>query len=178
MPRVRLQLHGEEAPTEVEIDWRAKPAGGTEFVLTPGPPPAQPLTGRITLDSPSEGLLHLPTRSLPFFVARAGGELQLWIDGETYRLVDAEASADRSHARAAGPAGGEVRAPMPGTVLKVLVRAGEAVPERAPLVVLESMKMELTLPAPAAGEVAEVTCEEGQLVDLGQLLVRLALGGA
>jgi biotin carboxyl carrier protein len=172
MAGVRLLLHGQGTPVAVEIDWRIDRRGGTEFTLATS---SEPLAGTLELDAAGEGLLRLPGRVVPFYAARAGSELHLWMEGETYRLRDVEAVRDRQHALPAGPVAGEVTAPMPGTVLKRLVRPGEAVAARAPLVVLESMKMELTLSAPAAGRVVEVRCEEGELVDLGQVLVRLEL---
>jgi propionyl-CoA carboxylase alpha chain len=60
---------------------------------------------------------------------------------------------------------------MPGSVVRVLVAAGNAVSAGDPLVVLEAMKMEHTVSAPAAGQVAEVAVEPGQQVEAGALLV-------
>ncbi len=68
-------------------------------------------------------------------------------------------------------AGAEVRAPMPGLVLRVLVEAGQHVQAGAPLVVVEAMKMENELRAPAAGQVAAVGVKEGQTVNPQDLLV-------
>jgi biotin carboxyl carrier protein len=79
-------------------------------------------------------------------------------------------------ATAATDAGGDqtVRAPMPGTVLAVRVQAGETVAAGQPVVVLEAMKMELSLPAPYAGTVAEVAITAGEQVALGAPLVVLS----
>jgi acetyl/propionyl-CoA carboxylase alpha subunit len=74
-----------------------------------------------------------------------------------------------------GPAGGQsnVTAPMPGTVIKVLVAAGERVEARRPLVVLEAMKMETPLLSPYDATVRAVHVEEGDRVAGGSLLVEL-----
>jgi acetyl/propionyl-CoA carboxylase alpha subunit len=64
-------------------------------------------------------------------------------------------------------------APMPGTVLRVLVVPGDEVVARQPLVVLEAMKMETPIAAPYAGRVTEVHVEEGATVAAGALLVAL-----
>jgi acetyl/propionyl-CoA carboxylase alpha subunit len=65
---------------------------------------------------------------------------------------------------------GSLLAPMPGTVARVAVTAGQAVRAGAPVVVLEAMKMEHTVPAPHDGIVAEIGVREGQAVDTGTVL--------
>jgi acetyl/propionyl-CoA carboxylase alpha subunit len=69
---------------------------------------------------------------------------------------------------------GEVRAPMPGSVVSVHVQAGDRVERGDSLLTLTAMKMELVLDAPADGVVAEVACAPGELVAADQLLVSLA----
>ncbi len=67
----------------------------------------------------------------------------------------------------------DVRAPMTGKVVKLLVQPGETVAEGDVLVILEAMKMEYRLSAPHAGTVEDVHCQEGELVDLGKVLIKL-----
>jgi biotin carboxyl carrier protein len=62
-------------------------------------------------------------------------------------------------------------APMPGKIIHVLVRSGEAVHAGQPLVVVEAMKMENELRADCDGTVAEIHVQEGMSVDAGVLLV-------
>ena len=62
---------------------------------------------------------------------------------------------------------------MPGTVIKVLVAAGDAVEARDTLVVMEAMKMEMPLLAPRAGTVGAVHVAEGETVARGAVLVEL-----
>ena len=64
-----------------------------------------------------------------------------------------------------------VASPMPGRVVKVLVRAGDEVTEGQALAVVEAMKMENELKAPKAGKVIEVQVSEGQAVEGGAVLV-------
>jgi biotin carboxyl carrier protein len=66
-----------------------------------------------------------------------------------------------------------VAAPMPGTVIRVLVAPGDRVEARQPLVVLEAMKMETPVVAPYDGTVSAVHVEEGDAVAGGTLLVEL-----
>jgi biotin carboxyl carrier protein len=64
-----------------------------------------------------------------------------------------------------------VIAPMPGRVVRVLVRAGDQVTAGQGLVVVEAMKMENELTATRAGTVAEIAVSEGTSVEAGRLLV-------
>jgi acetyl-CoA/propionyl-CoA carboxylase, biotin carboxylase, biotin carboxyl carrier protein len=78
-----------------------------------------------------------------------------------------------SHERGAGGGASSVTAPMPGTVIRVGVEAGDRVEARAPLLVLEAMKMETPLHAPYDATVTAVHVAEGDRVAGGALLVEL-----
>jgi biotin carboxyl carrier protein len=67
---------------------------------------------------------------------------------------------------------------MPGSVLSVRVTAGEEVEEGDVLVVVESMKMELSITAPQDAKVVEVRVAEGDQVTQGQSLVELEAASA
>ncbi len=64
-----------------------------------------------------------------------------------------------------------VAAPMPGKIVRVLVKIGDAVTARQGLVVVEAMKMENELRAGRDGTIAELHAQEGQSVEAGALLV-------
>lgn len=72
-------------------------------------------------------------------------------------------------------AGGELRAAMPGKVVKVLCKVGDAVKAGQGLLVIEAMKMENEVRATAGGKVTALNVREGQTVEGGQVLV--SLGG-
>jgi len=69
------------------------------------------------------------------------------------------------------PNGRAVATPVAGNVWKVPARVGDSVHEGAPLVIVESMKMEINVPAPCAGRVLRIFCSEGGQVAAGQDLV-------
>ncbi len=90
--------------------------------------------------------------------------------GEAFR-----SRGDRPAARRAvrGDARQSLTAPMPATVLKVLVQPGTLVKKGDAVIILEAMKMELPLRAPADATVAAVNCREGELVQPEVVLVEL-----
>ena len=68
----------------------------------------------------------------------------------------------------------QVAAHITGTVWKIEVREGEQVTEGQTCVILESMKMEMPVEAPANGTVEKISCAEGQSVSEGDVLLTLA----
>ena len=77
----------------------------------------------------------------------------------------------------AGRAGSLV-APMPGSVLRIMVAAGDVVVAGQPLLVMEAMKMEHQVVSPSAGTVADIFVQAGQQLDSGQRLVQIDAGEA
>jgi urea carboxylase len=82
---------------------------------------------------------------------------------------EAASAAEKSDALPPGCVG--VPAQIPGNVWKINVAAGATVRQGDPLVVIESMKMEIVIEAPQAGRVREVLCAEGRPVNAGENLV-------
>lgn len=77
--------------------------------------------------------------------------------------------------KTAAPGGaGDVCAPMPGTVLKVKVAAGDTVTKGQVLLILEAMKMENEIVSPADGKVASLNVEAGKSVTAGEVMVTIA----
>jgi 3-methylcrotonyl-CoA carboxylase alpha subunit len=102
--------------------------------------------------------------------ASDGEEIVLWVDGRQtpLQLIDPAARAEREDG-----SGGHLTAPMPGTVVAVHVKPGDAVDRGQALLVLEAMKMEHTMRAPRAGRIAAVHFSAGDRVDEGADLVDL-----
>ena len=89
-------------------------------------------------------------------------------------VVEAAPSAAPAAAPAVTGAGEKVDSPMPGTILKVNVAAGQTVKEGDLLVVLEAMKMENEIFAPKSGTVSQVAVSKGASVNTGDVLVVIA----
>ena len=70
--------------------------------------------------------------------------------------------------------GDAMTAPMPGTILRVLVNIGDEVKENQPLMILEAMKMENEVVANHAGKVAGIHVNQGQVVNAGDALITIA----
>jgi hypothetical protein len=123
------------------------------------------------------------------YVAGTAGDLWAFCNGEIYRergLSDQDGPPKGGHYRGeayrgdayrgdASPDAGhyDLAAPMPATVVKILVAEGQAVQQGETLVVLEAMKMELPIRAPADAVVKAVNCREGELVQPERVLVEL-----
>jgi acetyl-CoA carboxylase biotin carboxyl carrier protein len=67
----------------------------------------------------------------------------------------------------------QVCAHITGTVWKIQVAVGDSVTVEQSLVILESMKMEMPVEAPEAGQVSRIAVKEGQAVEEGDVLVEL-----
>lgn len=117
----------------------------------------------------------------PVSVAAAGGppeeDLRVTVGGGEPVFVQVHDLRDRLAADDEGAgagAAGELRAAMPGKVVKLLGKVGDTVKAGQSLLIIEAMKMENELRAPSAGCITEIGVREGQTVEAGQLLVALA----
>ena len=97
--------------------------------------------------------------------ARGDGRWFVWVDGAQNEIPVGTAQ----RRLATGPA--RLDSPLPGRVIAVRVEAGQHVDAGDELVVVEAMKMEHAIRAPAAGTVRAVLCTAGEQVDRGQPLV-------
>jgi acetyl-CoA/propionyl-CoA carboxylase biotin carboxyl carrier protein len=155
---------GEHSTRWVEdrLDLSATAAAG----LAPGPDGAEPPEAKVRRDVDVEvngrrfGVTVWVPESQVGAVAAPGGSAK------------ASPRPRRSGGQSAAAAGsGHVAVPMQGTIVKVLVSAGDAVEEGQTVCVLEAMKMENNIAADRSGTVAEVKVEEGQSVGSGDVVV-------
>lgn len=113
-------------------------------------------------------------RSYQARVVKAGDGFEVAIGG--YRIPvtieDPRAFARRSR-DGAGEGRVSIAAPMPGKVIRVLVREGDTVEAGAGLLVVEAMKMQNEMKAPRAGRIVQVQGTEGATVTAGEILAIL-----
>lgn len=107
------------------------------------------------------------THVVPYVIQ--GSTVNFAFDGETY-LIEVE---EKGRARARHKKDHSTEAPMPGVVLRILVREGDVVAKGAPLLILEAMKMEHQISAGHDGTIVSINCKEGELVQPGVELVTL-----
>src|SRR5206468_1083726 len=96
------------------------------------------------------------------YVAGPEGDRWAWCDGRLYRDRGEDDAPSRRRPAKAGRY--VLTAPMPATVVKIFVTPGQAVRHGDTLVLVEAMKMELPIRAPADGTVKAVNCHAGELV--------------
>ncbi|MDB5444558.1 MAG: bccA [Phenylobacterium sp.] len=156
-------------------------AGDDEFI-EPEPSPWRELTGFRLNAAPAsqvrlfrggqtvlaEAVDDLQPRSV---LITEADEIVVFEAGEAFAFATHPPSADEAEG---GGSDGQVRAPMPGKVTAVAVKAGDQVAKGQTILTLEAMKMEYALTAPFDGEVAELAAKVGDQVVDGALLAVLA----
>jgi len=128
----------------------------------------------VTLHTEDDGssILTVAGHSERIVVATRGDEVFVHLDGEAFQLRYRH-PLDRLAASLHGSAEDSIRAPMPGSIVALQVKAGDAVAKGQVLLVMESMKMETTLTAARDGVVAQVHFAPGQTFDRDAVLVTL-----
>lgn len=129
---------------------------------------------RIALEEGPQGaVLVIDGRSEPVTVIAQGEDLFIHAAGANHvvrHLDPTRRFADGDQGMGADAA----RAPMPGTVVRIEVAAGQKVAAGDPLIVIESMKLETTIRAWHDGEVVQIHVAQGQSFDRDAILVTLA----
>ncbi|HSR12707.1 MAG TPA: sodium-extruding oxaloacetate decarboxylase subunit alpha [Thermodesulfobacteriota bacterium] len=114
--------------------------------------------------------------------AASQSEFQVDVDGELFNVriypvagvpKIQEITTVPAEKTAAQDRKGAVLSPMGGMILRLLVKAGDQVSKGKPIVLLESMKMEMPIEAPHSGEVKEVFVYESEVINPGDLLMTI-----
>lgn len=146
----RQRADDPHSPWAARDAWRSVLPAATPMTLSCGE-----VTRRLEIE---------PATATPKNALREGDTLYLrWgVEWLAVRRFDPLAAADASNAH-----GGGLTAPMNGSIVRVLVAAGQQVEAGAALVVLEAMKMEHSIRAPQAGTIKTIYCAEGELIGEG-----------
>jgi acetyl-CoA/propionyl-CoA carboxylase biotin carboxyl carrier protein len=164
---IRRTLESEDAPVEVAV----RAAGAWDWQVGDD-------TGTLTFDGTSLGVDGPKSPDIEDFSAHQR-RVSVFADGDAVWVVDPDVGPVRfvsaaGDADAGGHGEASLEAPMPGTVVQLRVEPGATVSAGETLVVLESMKMEISIAAPRDGSVADVLVAAGDQVDRGAVLVELA----
>ena len=137
-------------------------SGGYELEL-----PGKTVAARAEPEADGRLVADLGGARLHGTVVRGGRQITVFTAGASHRLElkEFETVADEE-------AGGTLTAPMPGSVVEVLVGEGQRVDKGVAMMIIEAMKMEHTIAAPAPGVVAQVLFRKGDQVKEGELLFR------
>jgi len=125
---------------------------------------------------PNEIVAEVSDKPLSVTLLEASSQkVQISLNGEHFSFQRPAAAIEPSQSEApvAAIQNDVVVAPMPGRVIGTLVKVGEKVRTGDPLVIIESMKMEIAVRSDRDGEVAETLVSEGATVKRGQALIKL-----
>ena len=111
--------------------------------------------------------------SFEVLVERRESEIEVVLGHSCFQFGSG-AESRSTHRRGAGSGRLEVKSPMPGKVVKVLVAPGESVALGQPILLFEAMKMQNELRSPQDGVVAEIAVEAGQTVEARERLYVLS----
>jgi biotin carboxyl carrier protein len=104
------------------------------------------------------------------------GKLKLQADAQEFiaEVIDPRAWSGRRHGGVEAEGRQQIVAPMPGKVVRVLLKAGDHVEAAQGLLVVEAMKMQNEIRSPKSGTVERVLVKEGQAVNAGEVLCVVA----
>ncbi len=126
----------------------------------------------VTARDPAEYEVSDGARRHRVFVAGPPDSREVFMDGRVFRFE--VTGTDQRRSTSTTSHADTMTAPMPGTVVKVLVEPGQQVHRGDILIKLEAMKMELPVRAPHDGSVKAIHCREGELVQAGMRLLDLS----
>jgi biotin carboxyl carrier protein len=162
---MKTTLYWSGAPLTIEYNQK----GDTYEAVVDG----QSLQARLLSARGSSLTLLVNDKPLHISLMHDGQRTLVSIEGRVYEFTHSQEKRARASRGEAGRLDPEIRSPMPGKILQVLVSEGAHVEAGQTLVLLEAMKMENALTADGAARVKKIGVAPGDLVDLGQLLLEL-----
>jgi biotin carboxyl carrier protein len=164
--KLRVDFDGES----LSLELRREDGGASEYVLTG----ASNESGRASIQPTMPGVFSvlLGSRSYTVSVAQRGSELEVWAAGRRHVITlsdPRDRTAQTGRGSAAGPV--EIRAQMPGKVIKLLVEQGMSVKAGQAVIIVEAMKMQNEMKSPKPGAVRKIHVFEGGTVAAGETLM-------
>ena len=115
--------------------------------------------------------LRIGNRAVEIKCERVGGELHLWVGSRRFAAEIRDPRSLRGRSRSADDQGPKkLTAPMPGKVVRILVREGAAVETGTGVLVVEAMKMQNEIKSPKKGTIQKILVGEGTAVNAGDVL--------
>ena len=151
---------------QANVSVRRDPAGVLWVAVGDGP--EQKFDGKQL----ANGEWRLTGETRPVGVSVDGETVDVAIGGDPFRytVVDARRAALRA---GGGASAGEVRTPMPGAVVRLMVAVGDVVADGQPVIVVEAMKMENEFKAQMDGVVSAIHVAAGDTLESGALLITI-----
>ena len=162
------QLRQQSPVSDQVFDYRVETQGETVRVSLDG----NEIELAVTTQGAQEGWCRTSDGNLhSFFWAWTGSALELWVDGNVFIFERVELRRQANREPSVG--GSDILALMPGRVEQILVQPGDSVERGQAVIIMESMKMELTIVAHRDGVVKQVPVQRGDQVDKGMRLLEL-----
>jgi acetyl/propionyl-CoA carboxylase alpha subunit len=130
--------------------------------------------GRVSIEDVAPGIISVLEDNRSFLVRLVENTdfVEAWVKDRCFRLSISDPRDSSGHSKSPTRAGRqEVRASMPGKVVKVLISRGDEVQEGTGLVIVEAMKMQNELRSPKNGRIVHINVVEGAAVAAGEALV-------
>ena len=166
--KYEVRISGKTHVVELELQadgWQARIEGESQA------------TADVCEVAPNVFSVLLSTRSHEIYVTPcSGNQLQLQTGGLEFlaEVIDPRSWRGRRHGGAEAEGRQQIVAPMPGKVVRLLVKAGDSVEAGNGLLVVEAMKMQNEIRSPKSGTVERVLVAEGQAVNAGEALCVVA----
>lgn len=127
-----------------------------------------PITFSLKSGNENAFLINIDGKQIKSHAVRVGDLVYVHIFGRHFVLED---FSDQDMTEIAGLGADNVTSPMPGSIIKIMVEEGQKVKTGQPLIILEAMKMENEVKAPADSVIESIKVSTGQQVGSGEVLI-------
>ncbi len=173
MGRIQVKIPTQDSPISLELQFNGESLTATYNQSEK----EKSVKARLLSRQNNQGLLEIDGQMIPYYTAQSNDKpsaVQVWILGNIYEMEKAQTGAKRAKGgQGNANSSGDLKSSMPGKVLEIKVAVDDKVSPDDTMIIMESMKMEMSMNAPFKGSVKEINVAEGDLVEMNTLLVRL-----